>query len=86
MKNEEKKNNKYRMQWLLRGGFGAVLFGSGLSATIEVAFMRYEGAPFWKWFLLGTLSLAILITGLNFIVDAVRFKIKMREVDNFPRD
>lgn len=73
--------SKNKIQWLLRGGFGAVLFGSGLSSTIEVAFMRYDGAPFWNWFLLGTLSLAVLITGLNFIIDAVRFKIKMEEED-----
>lgn len=73
--------SKNKKQWLLRGGFGAVLFGSGLSATIEVAFMRNEGAPFWKWFLLGTLSLVVLIAGLSFIVDAVRFRIKMEDED-----
>lgn len=70
-----------KKKWLLSGGLGAVGFGSGLSAVIEVAFMRYEGAPFLKWFALGTLSLAVMITGLNFIVNAVRYKIKMDELD-----
>ena len=76
-----KKRSSLKRKWLLSGGLGAVGFGSGLSAVIEVAFMRYDGAPFWKWFILGTLSLAVMIAGLNFIVNAVRYKVKMDDLE-----
>lgn len=52
------------------------MFGAGLCATIEVAFMRYEGAPFWTWFALGTLSLCFVVAGLACMIDSVRWKIK----------
>ena len=71
----KQRSNFYR--WLILGGLGAVLFGAGLSATIEVAFMRYEGAPFWTWFLLGTLSLCFVVAGLACMIDSLRWKIKM---------
>lgn len=70
---------KYFYPWLLRGGSGAILFGTGICATIEVAFMRYDGAPFLNWFILGTISLALMVAGISLIADSVRFKIKMNE-------
>ncbi|MFN5168306.1 MAG: hypothetical protein ACK5DD_01665 [Cyclobacteriaceae bacterium] len=73
----EAKQRSYFYRWLILGGLGAVLFGAGLSATIEVAFMRYEGAPFWTWFLFGTLSLCFVVAGLACMIDSVRWKIKM---------
>jgi hypothetical protein len=73
----EAKQRSYFYRWLILGGLGAVLFGAGLCATIEVAFMRYEGAPFWTWFLLGTLALCFVVAGLACMIDSVRWKIKM---------
>lgn len=72
----EARRRFYFYKWLLLGGGGAVLFGAGLCATIEVAFMRYEGAPFWTWFALGTLSLCFVVAGLACMIDSVRWKIK----------
>jgi len=69
----------YKKKWWITGGLGAVAFGTGLSCTIEVAFLKHEGAPTLQWLGLGTLSLALLIIGLNYIVDAVRYKIKWKE-------
>ncbi|MTI19778.1 hypothetical protein E1176_01965 [Fulvivirga sp. RKSG066] len=74
------KRATLKRKWLLSGGLGAVGFGSGLCAVIEVAFMRHEGAPFWQWFLLGTVSLAVLITGLNFIINALKYKIRLENL------
>lgn len=70
---------KYFYPWLIRGGSGAVLFGSGICATIEVAFLRHDGVAFIKWFVLGTISLAFMVAGISLIADSVRFKIKMNE-------
>lgn len=71
-------NSKLYFQWLWRGGVGASLIGAGLCCTIEVAFMKHGGASFITWFILGTLSLAVVIAGNCLLIDALRFKIKIR--------
>jgi hypothetical protein len=73
------KQKRYFYKWLFSGGLGTVLVGSGLCASIEVGFMRHEGASFIKWFLLGTVSLALIMAGLSFMIDALRWKIKLEK-------
>lgn len=75
----KKDYNSYRRQWLIRGGVGAGLTGFGISYLTSVSLLRYDGAPFWNWFSQGTLALIVFIAGICLIVDAVRFRIKMKD-------
>lgn len=66
-------------QWLWRGGVGAMLLGSGLCCTIEVAFLKHEGANWLTWCSLGAISLSMVVAGVSLLADSVRFKIKLKE-------
>lgn len=61
---------KNRTKWLLKGGFGAALFGFGTCCTIESAFYKHSGADWYEWALAGTISLSILISGLVLLIQA----------------
>jgi len=78
-------NSTLYYQWLLRGGIGVSLIGAGLCCTIEVAFMKHAGASFITWFILGTVSLAVVIAGNCLLIDALRFKIKLEAEKNSPK-
>jgi hypothetical protein len=59
-----------KKKWLLTGGTGAVLFGFGICAVIECAFLKHNGHSWWLWAGLGTLSLAVLILGVVLLIKA----------------
>jgi len=73
------KEKRYYYQWLLRTALGILCFASGIFAMMEVTFLRHHGTPFTKWVLLAAFSLVLMITGLNYMIDAVRFKIKLEK-------
>ena len=54
----------------MTGGIGASLFGFGLCAVMECAFLKHDGAPLITWGGLGTLSLLITILGLVLLIKA----------------
>ncbi len=62
--------NKAKRKWLWSGGVGATLVGLGVSASIESAFLKHQGAELWYWMLLGTLSLSVLISGIILLIKA----------------
>ncbi len=64
------KYNPLRRKWWFLGGTGASLFGFGICCVVESGFLKHGGAPVWKWVLLGTLSLIILITGVVLLIKA----------------
>lgn len=59
-----------KKKWLLTGGSGAVLFGFGICAVIECAFLKHEGHFWYVWASLGTVSLAVLISGVVLLIKA----------------
>jgi len=73
----EETKNKVKSKWLLRGGIGSALFGFGLFCLLESGFMKYKDAPYEHWIAAGTVSLIIVLSGLNILIDAVRLRIKM---------
>lgn len=71
------KKKKIQQQWLLRGGAGASLAGLGLCVTIEAGFMKHGDAMWYEWVLIGTVGLALFMSGISLLIDAVRYRIKM---------
>ncbi|EMY81759.1 hypothetical protein ES731_04160 [Psychroflexus gondwanensis] len=62
--------------WIF-GGLGTGLLGFGLSALVESGFMKHSDAETWKWVLAGTLSLIAIMTGVNFLFESFRCKLKL---------
>ena len=80
MKSPEYK--KLKRKWWLLGGIGAVFLGSGLCGAIESGFLKHQGADLSVWFLYGTLSIGVLIVGLDIILRAHRIRIKMDQMND----
>ncbi|NEV93188.1 hypothetical protein G3567_03375 [Psychroflexus sp. YR1-1] len=59
------------------GGLGTGLLGFGLSALVESGFLKHSSAPEWQWILAGTLSLMLVMTGINFLFESFRCKQKL---------
>jgi len=59
-----------RGKWLYTGGIGASLFGFGLCSVVECAFLKHNGAEWWHWVGLGTISLGVVIFGLVLLIKA----------------
>ena len=57
-----------RVKWLILGGCGALLLGTGASCAIESGFLKHNGALWWQWALAGTGSLALLISGVILLI------------------
>lgn len=66
--------------WIF-GGIGTGLLGFGLSALVESGFLKYTNAPTWQWVVAGTLSLALIMTGVNFLFESFRCKLKLAKED-----
>ena len=75
----EDKRKKLKKRFLTSGGIGSLLLGSGLSALIECGFLKHSEAPNWQWIAGGTLSLIILMTGVNLLFDSFHHKLKLEK-------
>ncbi|PKG41122.1 hypothetical protein [Psychroflexus sp. MES1-P1E] len=69
--------NQLKKRFWLFGGLGTGLLGFGLSAIIESGFMKHSDAETWQWVLAGTLSLMVIMTGVNFLFESFRCKLKL---------
>ena len=68
--NKQQLKKRY---WIF-GGVGTGLLGFGLSALIESGFIKHSEADNWQWILAGTLSLVVIMTGINFLFESFRCK------------
>ena len=59
-----------KRKWLFTGGLGASLFGLGVCAVLESAFLKHSGALWCVWAVLGTLSLASMVMGIVLLIKA----------------
>lgn len=64
-------NDNYE-QWDELAPRGLVLIGFGLSIVGQAIGARSKGKPFWRWFLTGTIGLAVLNTGVAVFGEAVK--------------
>jgi hypothetical protein len=62
--------------WMF-GGVGTGLLGFGLSALVESGFLKHSNAPDWQWIAAGTFSLILIMTGINFLFESFRSKLKI---------
>lgn len=70
------KQKLYKRYWIF-GGVGTGLLCFGLSALVESGFLKHSDAPTWQWVLAGTLSLIVVMTGVNFLFESFRCKQKL---------
>ena len=71
------ETNQLKKRFWLFGGLGTGLLGFGLSAIVESGFMKHSNAETWQWILAGTLSLIVIMTGVNFLFESFRCKLKL---------
>jgi len=69
--------NQLKKRFWLFGGLGTGLLGFGLSAIVESGFMKHSNAETWQWVLAGTLSLILIMTGVNFLFESFRCKLML---------
>ena len=59
-----------RKSWWLNGSLGSVLLGFGLCCTVESGFLKHSGEAWWVWTIAGTLSLALVVSGVILLIKA----------------
>ena len=69
--------NKLKKRYWMFGGVGTGLLGLGLSALVESGFLKHSNAPNWQWIVAGTCSLILIMTGINFLFESFRTKLKI---------
>lgn len=67
-----KEQLQKRYWWF--GGMGTALLGIGLSALVESGFLKHSEAEAWQWIAGGTLSLILIMTGINFLFESFASK------------
>jgi uncharacterized membrane protein HdeD (DUF308 family) len=67
-----KKQLQKRYWWF--GGLGTAILGFGLSALVESGFLKHSEVEQWQWVTAGTLSLILIITGINFLFESFACK------------
>ncbi len=71
------KKQAKRDYWIF-GGMGSAVLGFGLSLMVESGFIKHSDAPTWQWIGLGTLSLVLIMSGINFLFRSFESKLKMK--------
>lgn len=67
---------KKRYWW--SGGIGTGLLGFGLSALVESGFLKHNAsAETWQWVAAGTISLVLVMAGVNLLFYSFEVKQKM---------
>jgi uncharacterized membrane protein HdeD (DUF308 family) len=72
-KNSYTKEKLQKRYWWF-GGIGTALLGVGLSALVESGFLKHSQAEEWQWIAAGTLSLILIMIGINFLFESFACK------------
>lgn len=75
--NYTKKQLQKRYWWF--GGTGCALLGFGLSALVESGFLKHSDAETWQWVAAGTISLIIIMSGVNFLFESFACKQQLKK-------
>ena len=78
--NGAQKRLKKRYWWF--GGLGSAVLGFGLCALVESGFLKHDKAEPWQWVVAGTVSLILIMTGLNFMFESFACKLKLKDVED----
>ncbi len=66
--------NEHYEQWDALAPRGLALIGFGMSITGQAIGAKAKGKPFWRWFLVGTLGLIVLNSGVAIFGEAVKHR------------
>lgn len=69
-----KTSKELRKKWLIYAVSGILLMGFGLSVLGSSSHAKFEGEPFFYWFLMGTGGLVLFFSGLSIFGQAVVYK------------
>lgn len=70
---------KAKKQFWIFGALGSLCTGFGLCLLIESGFTKHSEAPDWQWIVLGTLSLIIIMSGINFLFKSFENKLLLNQ-------
>jgi hypothetical protein len=70
---------KAKQQYWLFGGLGSLVLGFGLCLLVESGFMKHSDAATWQWVVLGTLSLILIMSGINFLFKSFEGKLNLKK-------
>jgi len=68
---------KAKKEYWLFGALGSLVLGFGLCLLLESGFLKHSDVPNWQWISLGTLSLILIMSGINFLFRSFKSSLKM---------
>jgi hypothetical protein len=74
MKKKNYTKKQLQKRYWVFGGLGSALLGFGLSAIVESGFLKHSDAEQWEWVTAGTVSLILIMTGINFLFESFACK------------
>ena len=75
-------NKNVKRDFWLFGALGSLVLGFGLCLLVESGFIKHSDAPMWQWLSLGTLSLILIMSGVNFLFRSFEGKMQLKENQN----
>lgn len=72
-------DKKAKRNYWLYGWVGSLVLGFGLCLLLESGFIKHSKAPLWHWISLGTLSLVLIMSGINFLFRSFEAKLNMKK-------
>jgi hypothetical protein len=79
MKSNKKTEKELQQRYWWTGGIGTGLLGFGLSALVESGFLKHSDALIWQWVTAGTLSLVVIMTGINLLFESFACKQELKK-------
>jgi hypothetical protein len=71
-------NKNVKRDFWLFGALGSLVLGFGLCLLVESGFTKHSDAPNWQWISLGTLSLILIMSGVNFLFRSFEAKLLLK--------
>jgi hypothetical protein len=72
-----KTQNPKKEFWIF-GALGCLAVGFGLCLLVESGFLKHSDSPDWQWITLGTLSLIVIMSGINFLFRSFENKLLLK--------
>jgi hypothetical protein len=72
-------NKNVKRDFWLFGALGSLVLGFGLCLLVESGFVKHSNAPSWQWISLGTLSLILIMSGVNFLFRSFEAKLVLKD-------
>ena len=68
-----------KQDFWIYGALGSLVLGFGLCLLVESGFIKHSESPAWQWISLGTLSLILIMSGINFLFRSFEGKLEMKK-------